>query len=184
MLSGSPTSFLKSSEGAVVEALAGGPVQPQVQGLALDLAAFAPLVFGQDCRLRRGEHAVETAQHRHRQHHALVLRGPIRAAQQVRDLPDQVREVAVVRHRLFVPALRRRPNIIARMATVRPAMLGATSNGPGRIGERQRTAGAGTKQRAGTYPRPGASPSGQARQPAGRIARTSSSGGKWFAPSS
>ena len=48
--------------------------------------------------LRRGEHAVEPAQHRHGQHDPLVLRRPVRAAQQVGDLPDQGREKGVVGH--------------------------------------------------------------------------------------
>ena len=83
-----------------MKALACGVVQAPVQGLALELSALAPRVFGQDLGFRRCEHAVEAAQHRHGQHHALVLRGPVRAAQQIGDLPDQGREVAVVRHRL------------------------------------------------------------------------------------
>ena len=91
--------LLEVERGAIVEALAGGSVQPQVQGCALDLAALAPRVLGQNLGLRRGEHAVEPAQHRHGQHDALVLRRPVWAAQQIGDLPDQVREVVVVRHR-------------------------------------------------------------------------------------
>ena len=90
--------LLEIEGGVVVKALSGGIVQPPVQGFTLDPATLAPRVFGQDLGFRRGEHAVEPAQHRHGQHDALVLRGPVRAAQQVGDLPDQVREVVVVRH--------------------------------------------------------------------------------------
>ena len=83
----------------VVKALSGGIVQPPVQGFALDSATLAPRVFGQDLGFRRGENAVEPAQHRHGQHDAFVLWGPVRPAQEIGDLPDQVREVVVVRHR-------------------------------------------------------------------------------------
>ncbi len=72
----------------VVEALAGGLVQPLVQGLAFDLATFELRVFRQDLGFRRGEHAVEPAQHRHGQHDALVLRWAIWSAQQISNLPD------------------------------------------------------------------------------------------------
>ena len=81
---------------AVVEALAGGLVEDAVQGLAPEPAALAPLVLGQHPGLGGREHAVEAAQHGHRQHHPLVLRRAVGAAQQVRDLPDQVGEVGVV----------------------------------------------------------------------------------------
>ena len=81
-----------------MKALAGGFVQPAVQGCALDPATLAPRVFGQDPGFRRGEHAVEPPQHRHGQHDALVLRGPVRAAQQVGDLPDQGGKIGVVGH--------------------------------------------------------------------------------------
>ena len=89
---------LEVEGGVVVKALAGGLVQPAVQGFALQLATLAPRVFGQDPGFRRGEHAVEPPQHRHGQHDALVLRRAVRAAQQVGDLPDQGGEMAVVRH--------------------------------------------------------------------------------------
>ena len=97
MLSGSPLSFSKSRGEWLWKRWPAAFVQPLVQGFALDLATFAPRVFGQDLGFRRGEHAVEAAQHRHGQHDALVLRRPVRAAQQIRDLPDQVGKVAVVR---------------------------------------------------------------------------------------
>ena len=91
--------LLEVERRVVVEALAGGLVELGVERVAFELAALAPLVLGQDLGLGRREHAVEAAQHGHRQHDALVLRRAIRAAQQVGDLPDQVREVVVVRHR-------------------------------------------------------------------------------------
>ena len=71
--------LLEVEGGVVVKALAGGHVQPLVQGFALDLATFAPRMFGQDLGFRRGEHAVEAAQHGHRQHDALVLRRAVGA---------------------------------------------------------------------------------------------------------
>ena len=90
---------LEVEVGAVVEALAGGPVQVLVEGSAVE-SALAPLVLGGDLGPRGREHAVEPAQHGHRQHDAFVLRRAVRTAQQVGDLPDQVREVAVVGHGL------------------------------------------------------------------------------------
>ena len=80
------------------ESAAGHCVQPPVQGFALQLVTPAPGVFGQNPGFRRGEHAVEPPQHRHGQHDALVLRGPVRAAQPVGDLPDQGRKKGVVGH--------------------------------------------------------------------------------------
>jgi len=64
----------------VVEALAGRLVQQLVERVVVELAAFAPLVLGEDLGFRRREHAVESAQHRHRQHNALVLWRAVRAA--------------------------------------------------------------------------------------------------------
>ena len=96
----------------VVEALPGDPVQPPVQCLALYPAGLESFVFGQDHGFPRGEHAVEAAQHGHGQHDALVLRWPVGAAQQVRDLPDQAREIRVVRHEA-APTLRRQDTLSA-----------------------------------------------------------------------
>jgi hypothetical protein len=78
------------------EALAGGLVQPGVERLAGELPAPA-VVLGQDLGFSGSKDAVEAAQHGHGQHDALVLRRPVRPAQQVGDLPDQVREIVVVR---------------------------------------------------------------------------------------
>ena len=61
-------------------------------------ASFPLLALGQDLGLGRSEHAVEPPEHGHGQHDALVLRRAVRTAQQVGDLPDQVSEIAVVRH--------------------------------------------------------------------------------------
>ena len=63
-----------------------------------DLATLQFLVFREHLALLLREQAVEPAQHGHWQHNALVLRRAVGAAQQVGDLPDQVREVVVVRH--------------------------------------------------------------------------------------
>ena len=89
----------------VVKALARGLVEARVEGRTLELVLRA-LVLGQDLRLGRREDAVKAAQDGYRQHHALVLRRAIRAAQQVGDLPDQVGEVIVVRHVKLQAALR------------------------------------------------------------------------------
>ena len=83
----------------VVETLARDLVEPGVERIALELAPLALVIIGQNPLLGGREHAIEPAQHGHGQHDALVLRRAIRAAQQVSDLPDQVREVVVVRHR-------------------------------------------------------------------------------------
>ena len=93
-----PLQLLEIQRGAVVKALAGGVVQHHFQGVALQLAALAPLAFRQHLRLGGCQHAIEAAQHRHGQHHPLILRRAVRAAQQVSDLPDQVGEVAMVTH--------------------------------------------------------------------------------------
>src|SRR5207253_855810 len=79
------------------EIFAGSLVQTSVERVTLEsiLRAF---VFSKNLRLGRREHAVETTQHRHRQHYAFVLRGTVWPAQQVCDLPDQSREIVVVRH--------------------------------------------------------------------------------------
>ena len=98
MLVGVALQLLEVERRVVVEALAGGLVERCVERLALELAPLPSLVLGQDLRLGRREDAVEAAQHRHGQHDALVLRRPVGAAQQVGDLPDQVREVVVISH--------------------------------------------------------------------------------------
>jgi hypothetical protein len=82
----------------VVEALARDLVEALVDGFAFDLAAFEPRMLRQDPGFRRGEHAIESAQHGHGQHDALVLRRTVGTAQQVGNLPDQVREIVVVGH--------------------------------------------------------------------------------------
>lgn len=91
--------LLEIERRVVVEALTGGLVECGVKGIALKLAALAAFVRGQHLALRGREHAVEPPEHGHGQHDALVLRWAVRAAQQVGDLPDQVGEVIVVRHR-------------------------------------------------------------------------------------
>ena len=141
--------LLEVERGAVVEALAGGPVQLQVKRFALDPVTLVPIVFGQDLGLRRGEHAVEPAKHRHGQHDALVLRGPVGAAQQIGDLPDQVREVAVVGHRSARSRRAAQHNIIA-VARGGPDEAGP----PFRSGRRVSQPGAsrGLRRRAGSGP--------------------------------
>ena len=100
MLSGSPFSFSKSSGEWLWKRWPAALFSLVSSASPFELAALAPLVLGQDLGLGRREHAVEAAQHGHGQHDALVLRRAVRAAQQVGDLPDQVREVVVVRHRV------------------------------------------------------------------------------------
>ena len=48
--------------------------------------------------LSGSKYTVEPSKHGHGQHDALVLRRAVGTAQQIGDLPDQVGEVAVVRH--------------------------------------------------------------------------------------
>ena len=82
----------------VVEALSRGFVELAVERIAFELAALPLRMLCQDPRLARGEHAIEPAQHGHGKHDPLVLRRTVGAAQQVGDLPDQIREVVVIRH--------------------------------------------------------------------------------------
>ncbi len=82
----------------IVEALAGGIVQMGIEGVTFQSAPLAPLELGQNLGFRRHQHAVEAAEHGHWEHDAFVLRRSVGPAQQVGDLPDQIREVAMVRH--------------------------------------------------------------------------------------
>src|ERR1017187_8535543 len=82
----------------VMESLSGRLVQHPVERVVAEFASLSLLEFGQDLRLGRGEYAVETAQHRHGQHHPLVLRRAVRPAQQVGDVPNEVRVFLVVGH--------------------------------------------------------------------------------------
>jgi len=50
----------------IVESLSGRLVQGRVERIVPELSALSPLVFGKNLRLGRGEHAIKTAQHRHR----------------------------------------------------------------------------------------------------------------------
>ncbi len=97
MLSGSPLSFSKSSGEWLWKRW---PAALLSLGRAPRLRACRPCAVRtrQDLGLGRRQHAVEPAQHGHGQHDPLVLRRPVRPAQQVGDLPDQVRKVVVVRH--------------------------------------------------------------------------------------
>jgi len=82
----------------VVETLPGRLVEIGVERVAFELSALALGVLGQNLGLGGREHAIEPAQHRHRQHDTLVLRWAIWTAKQVGDLPDEVREVVMVGH--------------------------------------------------------------------------------------
>ena len=97
MWSGSPLSFSKSSGEWLWKRWPAALFSRASSASPLNLLLGA-LVLGQNLGLGGREHAVEAAQHRHRQHDALVLRRAVRPAQQVGDLPDQVREVVMIRH--------------------------------------------------------------------------------------
>ena len=81
----------------IVKPLAGGFVQELVEGVVL-VFVFVALVFAQDFFLGRREHGIKPAQHRHREHDALVLGRTIRAAQQIRDLPDEIGKLVMIGH--------------------------------------------------------------------------------------
>jgi hypothetical protein len=81
----------------IVKTLAGGFVQELVEGVVL-VFVFVAFKFAQDFFLRRREHGIKPAQHRHGQHDALVLRRTIRAAQQIRDLPDEIGQLVMIGH--------------------------------------------------------------------------------------
>ncbi len=82
----------------IMKPLTRGFVEELVERIVVEFAASALFMFRQHFRFRRREHAIETAEHGHRQHHALVLRWTVRPAQQVRDLPYKVRQFVMVRH--------------------------------------------------------------------------------------
>ena len=67
--------------GLIFENLIRRFIELSVKCVTLEPPALTSGVLGQDLGLRRGEHAVEPAQHGHRQHDALVLRRAVRAAQ-------------------------------------------------------------------------------------------------------
>ena len=105
MLSGSPFSFSKSSGEWLWKRWPAALFRTVSRASPSSLPALTPLVLGEDLGLGRREHAIESAQHGHGQHDALVLRRTIGPAQQIRDLPDQIGELFVVWHRSAVPVL-------------------------------------------------------------------------------
>jgi hypothetical protein len=88
----------------VVKTLPRGLVELAIERVPFESAPLSLRVLGQDLGLGRREHTVEPAQHRHRQHNSLVLRRPVGPAQQVGDLPDQVREVIMIGHQPTYPS--------------------------------------------------------------------------------
>jgi hypothetical protein len=90
--------FLEVERRMIVETLTGGIVEHPVEGVVIEPAAFAPLVFRQHFCLRRSQHAIEATQHGHRQHDPLVLRRTVGTAQQIGNLPDEIGEIAMARH--------------------------------------------------------------------------------------
>ena len=81
----------------VVKTLSGGFVQEFVEGVVL-IFVFVAFKLAQDFFLGRRENGVKPAQHRHGQHDALVLGRTIRAAQQIRDLPDEIGKLVMIGH--------------------------------------------------------------------------------------
>ena len=94
---GIPLQALEVKRRTVVEPLVGDDVQPQVQRISVEPVPQARVLL-QHSGLGRRQHAVEAPQDSQGQHDPLILRRPVRAAQQIGDLPDQVREVRVIRH--------------------------------------------------------------------------------------
>ena len=81
-----------------MEAIAGSAIKELVERLVVQFAAFALFEFPQNFFLGRRENGVKPAQHRHGQHDALVLGRTIRAAQQIRDLPDEIGQFVMIGH--------------------------------------------------------------------------------------
>ena len=104
MWSGSPLSFSKSSGEWLWKRWPAALFSTVSSASSLSLPPLRRSYSARTFCLGRREHAVEAAQHGHGQHDALVLRRPVRPAQQVGDLPDEVREIVVVGHRLPHPA--------------------------------------------------------------------------------
>jgi hypothetical protein len=74
-----------------MELLAGGLAEKLVEGVVVEFTAPAFLVLAQDFVFCGGEDAVKPAKDGHGEHYALVLRGAIRAPEQIGNLPDKIR---------------------------------------------------------------------------------------------
>ena len=101
MLSGSPFSFSKVERRVVVEADFGPAtlLSSAVERVVVELAVlYASRIRPAPSSLVLAQHAVEPAEHDERQHDALILRRAIRAAEQIGDLPDEVRQFVVSSH--------------------------------------------------------------------------------------
>jgi len=88
--------LLEIERAVIVKSLPSDLVQDGIE--VFDLAVFQLRVTRQDFRLGRGQHAIKPAQHRERQHDPLILRRPIRPAQEIRHRPDKIRQLVVVCH--------------------------------------------------------------------------------------
>ena len=93
MWGASARSFLEVVARRVVERELRGP--PKLTPEVLDPAPV-PGVDGQHVGLGGSQHAVEPAQHRERQGHVLILAALEGVADQVRNPPDEARDLAVV----------------------------------------------------------------------------------------
>src|SRR5262249_28110268 len=90
--------FLEVERRVVVKTLARNLVELCVERVAREFAALGALVLGHDLCLSRRKHAVEAPQYSHGQHNAFILWRAVRPAEQICNLPDEVREVSVVKH--------------------------------------------------------------------------------------
>lgn len=82
---------LEGEAAGVVEIEFELPVDHLLDGVGIILAAGLQfLVFGDDLVLGCLQYTVEAAQNRERNHHTAVLRRPVRAAQKIGDVPDDV----------------------------------------------------------------------------------------------
>ena len=67
------------------------PVDHLLDGLRVIFArGLQLLVLGDDLILSLLQHAIQPAQHRERDHHPAILRRPVRAAQEIGDVPDNI----------------------------------------------------------------------------------------------
>jgi hypothetical protein len=89
---------LKVEGRAIVKSVPGCLIQNAIERVVCKFSALAPFELRENFGFCICKHTVKTAQYYERQHDTLVLRWPIRTAQEVRYLPDQIGKVGMAGH--------------------------------------------------------------------------------------